>query len=75
MPGNPVAFSTRVFCLAERVKKMNSIKDDVGIQTIQEIYNSMQVDEEWSIETENGGESLMLFSEAIKIGQLKTAAL
>lgn len=54
---------------------MNSIKGDVGIQTIQDIYNSMQIDEEWSIETENGGESLMLFSEAIKIGQLKTAAL
>jgi hypothetical protein len=50
---------------------MNSIKDDVGIQTIQEIYNSLQVDEEWSI----SGESLMLLSEAIKIGQLKTAAL
>jgi hypothetical protein len=48
MPRNPVAFSTRVFCLAERIKKMNSENDDVGIQTVQEIYNSLQVDEEWS---------------------------
>jgi hypothetical protein len=33
---------------------MNSIKDDVGIQTIQEIYNSMQVDQEWSICSDRG---------------------
>jgi hypothetical protein len=55
MPRNPVAFSTRVFCLAERIKKMNSENDDVGIQTVQEIYNSLQVDEEWSSKwTKNG---------------------
>jgi hypothetical protein len=35
-------------------QKMNSIKDDVGIQTVQEIYNSLQVDEEWSIREERG---------------------
>ena len=33
---------------------MNSKKDDVGIQTVQEIYNSLQVDEEWSIREERG---------------------
>ena len=33
---------------------MNAIKDDVGIQTIQDIYSTMQVDEEWSIKTESG---------------------
>jgi hypothetical protein len=33
---------------------MNLIKDDIGIQTIQNIYRSMQIDEEWSIETERG---------------------
>jgi len=27
---------------------MNSIKDDVGLQTIQDIYRSMQIDEEWT---------------------------
>jgi hypothetical protein len=35
-------------------KKMNSKNDDVGIQTVQEIYNSLQVDEEWSIQEERG---------------------
>ena len=54
MPRNPAAFSDGVFCLAERIKKMNSENDDVGIQTVQEIYNSLQVDEEWSIREERG---------------------
>jgi hypothetical protein len=54
LPGNPAAISGGVFCLAEGIKKMNTIKDDVGIQTVQEIYNSLQVDEEWSIREERG---------------------
>lgn len=33
---------------------MSSKKADVGIQTIQEIYNSMQIDDEWSTATERG---------------------
>jgi hypothetical protein len=39
---------------SKRIKKMNSENDDVGIQTVQEIYNSLQVDEEWSIREERG---------------------
>ena len=54
MPGNPAAFSSGVFVWRKGSIKMNSIKDDVGIQTVQEIYNSLQVDEEWSIREERG---------------------
>ncbi len=33
---------------------MNSKKDDVGIQAVQEVYNGLQVDDEWSIKEERG---------------------
>jgi len=41
-------------CLLERKISMNSISYDSGFQTINEIYGIMQIDQEWSIRSEEG---------------------